>query len=111
MIRGTTPLIKVTLPAEMPIADYVDGTLSIAQGRVEIISKALADMTPVSEDNSFTVRLTQAETLMLDRGLTCEVQLKLIDSDGVVVASQIVRCPCGDILNEETLPHPVEEVV
>lgn len=109
MIRGTTPLIIMTLPAEMPITDFVDGTLSIAQGRVEIISKSLADMTPVSEDNSFTVRLTQEETLLLDRGLTCEVQLKLMNSEGVVVASQIARCPCEDILNEDVIPLPEED--
>lgn len=107
--RGTTPLIILTLPPEMPLTDFADGTFTIAQGRVAIIKKELAEMTPVSEDNSYTFRLTQEEMLSLDRGLTIEAQFKLITTDGVVVASNIIRCSCDDILDETLLELPQEE--
>lgn len=102
MRRGTTPTITMELDDNITVNDIAAATLSIAQNGKEVISKNLNDMTADGESNTLTVTLTQAETLMLDRYITAEIQLKVKIGDDVT-ASDIIETKVKDIINEEVL--------
>lgn len=102
MRRGTTPTITMELDDNITVNDIAAATLSIAQSEKEVISKNLNDMTADGESNTLTVTLTQAETLLLDRYITAELQLKVKIGDDVT-ASDIIETKVKDIINEEVL--------
>ena len=87
MYRGTTPTLKFTLPFDTSTLDAV--WVTIAQGGKVIINKEKSDCDLKGTDISVT--LTQAETLALTAGNKTEIQLRVLTTDGLALASEIFR--------------------
>ena len=87
MYRGTTPTLRFTLPFDTSTLDVV--WVTIAQGGKVIINKEKSDCDLNGKDISVT--LTQAETLVLTAGNKTEIQLRVLTTDGLALASEIFR--------------------
>ena len=87
MYRGTTPTLKFTLPFDTSTLDAV--WVTIAQGGKVIINKEKSDCDLKGTDISVT--LTQEETLALTAGNKTEIQLRVLTTDGLALASEIFR--------------------
>lgn len=87
MYRGTTPTLKFTLPFDTSTLDAV--WVTIAQGGKVIINKEKSDCD--LKGNDISVTLTQEETLALTAGNKTEIQLRVLTTDGLALASAIFR--------------------
>lgn len=87
MYRGTTPTLRFTLPFDTSTLDAV--WVTIAQGGKVIINKTKVDCD--LKGNDISVTLTQAETLALTAGNKTEIQLRVLTTDGLALASEIFR--------------------
>lgn len=96
MYRGTTPTLKFTLPFDTSTLDAV--WVTIAQGGKVIINKTKVDCDLKGKDISVT--LTQAETLALTAENKAEIQLRVLTTDGLALASAIFREDTDRILKD-----------
>lgn len=87
MYRGTTPTLRFTLPFDTSTLDAV--WVTIAQGGEVIINKEKSDCD--LEGTDISVTLTQEETLALTAGNKTEIQLRVLTTDGLALASEIFR--------------------
>ena len=71
MIRGTTPVIVLNLPMELPF-DTLYGTFQ--QKGQTVIEKTLSDV--LVEETKIAITLTQSETLALDSAEIVSIQLR-----------------------------------
>lgn len=92
MRRGTTPTLTFT--PTIDVSGFARVVLTIV-GSDRTLDIEKERMT-FGEGNSFTVTLTQDETLTLGGG--CEAQLRVASSDGMARASEIVSFEVGRIL-------------
>lgn len=96
MIRGTTPTICFKLPfTEEQISEL---WLTINQRGEEVITKTKDDITYDGE--TYSVKLTQEETLRLDDGQYAEIQLRMRTASGDALASQVERVEIQRILKD-----------
>ena len=103
MRRGTTPTLVLEMPAEIPVKDLSELVLSIQQKNKEVIEKRLFDMSVDEMANTLEVMLMQEETLLLQDSRIADVQVKVKLADDSVIASEVIRVPVGEILNEEVI--------
>ena len=103
MRRGTTPTLVLEMPSEIPVKDLLELVLSIQQKNKGVIEKRLFDMTADETANALEVVLTQEETLLLQDSRVADVQVKVKFTDGSVIASEVIRVPVSEILNEEVI--------
>ena len=96
MIRGTTPTLEFTLPfgTELLAGAYV----TLSQNGKVIIDKPLEECE--CNANKLSVKLTQAETLLLDCGCNTEIQVRAKMNSGDAVASRIVTVRTERILKD-----------
>lgn len=87
MYRGTTPTLKFTLPFDTSTLDAV--WVTIAQGGNVIIDKTKVDCDLKGKE--IIVTLTQEETLALKAESKAEIQLRVLTTDGLALASEIFR--------------------
>lgn len=98
MRRGTTPTLTFT--PTIDVSGYARVVLTIVGDRRTLdIEKDRMQFT--GEGTTFTVTLTQDETLTL--GGTCEAQLRVASLDGSARASEIVTFDVGRILRNGRL--------
>ena len=83
--RGTTPTIQVVLPDELDMSTIVTAWIYINQNGEVIVDRS--NDTIEIEDNTLSITLTQEETLALSDGFAF-IQVRLLDTDGVALASQ-----------------------
>ena len=96
MYRGTTPTLKFTLPFDTSTLDAV--WVTIAQGGNAVINKEKSDCDLKGKDISVT--LTQADTLSLTSEIKAEIQLRVLTTDGLALASAIFREDTKRILKD-----------
>ena len=99
MRRGTTPR-QTFIFSDIDITDAKDIEITYSQNDTIIFSKTLSDLTV--DDNTVSFLLTQEETLALNNS-PVEIQVRLLTSDDIVLASRIFRVPVLRILNESVL--------
>lgn len=66
--RGTTPTITIPIPSDINLEEVAKAEFSITQGgktSVPIILKTLEDLVVDTENNAYSVTLTQEDTLRL----------------------------------------------
>lgn len=100
MIRGSTPTLKFELPLEID-NNVTKLRLTFKQNGEIVFEKTEKDI--VINEQFFTVRLTQEETLMFDSSCPIRMQVKIRTTDGNVVPSDVVLIECKDVLSEEIL--------
>lgn len=98
MRRGTTPTLTFT--PTIDVSGFARVVLTIV-GRDRTLDVEKDRMAFTGEGNTFTVTLTQDETLSL--GGPCEAQLRIVSSDGSARASEIVSFQVGRILKNGRL--------
>lgn len=97
IVRGTTPTIRYTFDVVDP-ANIVTAYLSIKQRQGIIIERDQTTMTTNASSVEWT--LTQEETLQLNDGLPCEVQMRYRTVDGKAYASLPKKEGIVDIIKE-----------
>ena len=104
IVRGSTPLLVMTVPDKINLSDIADGTITISQKRsgVKIIKK-LSEMTFDERNRAYSVFLTQAETLSLDSAWLASIQAKLCDNADVVLVSFMYDVEVLQVNNENIL--------
>ena len=93
MIRGTTPQHTYMIPF---------GTEHISKVRVVYSQYGQVVLTKevdtFQDECSFTVCLTQEETLRFDASCLVDIQLRVLMDDGQALCSDIIKCGVGRCL-------------
>ena len=88
--RGTTPIITATVEDNIDLSSIKTAWLYISQGignnRKIVIDKETTDLTISGKNVSVT--LSQEDTLSLVSGLISQIQIRLLNEQGVAYASQ-----------------------
>ena len=101
MRRGTTPTITVSVGA-----DLTDLNVHLALDAGTLIVKDDPDMEYADGVTTITAKLTQEDTLSMQAGHICSVQVRAFNADGsTAMASTIGTVPVEGILEDGELPH------
>ena len=98
MIRGTTPTHIFQMPFS---AETLKFTITYAQNDREIVKKTEEDCDV--KGNAIMITLSQEDTLLFDEKKAVQVQLKTLDFEGNVKASNVMITTAGKILDEEVI--------
>lgn len=99
MIRGTTPTHIFKIPFDT--ANLKEVRIFYAQNKKVIVEKTTENC--VMEENKITVKLTQEETLRFSHMKNTEIQLKVMTTDGTVMATHPLQVHVCEILKDEVL--------
>lgn len=102
MRKGTTLNFNLTLPRDYRLSEITGAIFSITQGGREVVRKELSQFIPHARTNSYTVPLTQSDTMGLSANQISLAQLKIRIGDSII-ASQIEKLRVGAILNQEII--------
>lgn len=101
MIRGTTPTNTFVSCTDLSEATIVEAYFTYSQNDEVIFEKSMPAIT--IDGKRISVKLTQADTLLLDDDEDVEIQAALKFSDGTVIRSKVVRTDVGMILKDEAI--------
>ena len=96
IIRGTTPTIFFHFPFD--VEEIEEMWLTIAQRGRDVLTKEKEDME--YDNGTFSVTLSQDETLRLDARQKTEIQLRVKFVNGYAVASEEKHLNVDDILKD-----------
>lgn len=99
MIQGTTPTHQFTIPMDAAVIQTV--RVAYAQKDKVLLVKEGDDCRV--EGNVVEVKLTQEETLLFDEFSSVQIQVRVLTTAGDALASDLIRVPCGAILDKEVL--------
>ena len=99
MIRGTTPTHTFKIP--FPVSSVKEAMVIYAQDDIEVFHKDTVDC--AMKDNEISVTLTQEDTLLLNHQMPVQVQLRLLTTKGVAMASSVKVVSVKKCLNNEVL--------
>ena len=99
MIRGTTPTHIFNVPFSTSLIKEL--RISYAQDGLIVLEKTEA--TATLTDNTISVELTQEETLSFNDKKNIALQVKVLTTDGKVLATQIQQVRVDRCLSEEVL--------
>jgi len=100
--RGTTPTFEFETETELSLFDEIFIVLKqeAENGQVKVEKTFTGDCTKTDE-NHFSVKLSQKETLSLAEGKKTELQLKAKTKEGDVMTTDIVTLNVRRVLKEE----------
>lgn len=96
MIRGTTPTLEFILPFEVSIIQKMYITFS--QNNTVIFELTEKDCN--LSESTVTVTLTQEQTLLLDDTLNLSIQMRVLTTDNVALASEMIYTNVDGILKD-----------
>lgn len=96
MIRGTTPTLEFTLPFSTDMLD--EAWVTICQKDRVVLNKELEHCQ--CQENKLVVKLTQAETLLLESECNSEIQVRVRTKEGEALASNIIAVSIERILKD-----------
>lgn len=102
MRRGTTPTIVVTVDGDI---SQMDIYLTFKCGRREL-TKTGADLTVTTEQHGqltstrIETKLSQADTLGMQAGQDCEVQIRACSGEGTAIATTIGSIDVDRVLKD-----------
>lgn len=99
IVRGTTPKIEFDLPYEESELEEVE--LTIAQKRAILFKKYKKDLS--FDGKKASIRLSQEETLEIEKNLALQFQVRIKTADGIVRASEIESISPYDLLANEVI--------
>lgn len=101
IVRGSTPLLVVTLPEDLKTSDIASGIITISQRKIGVsISKTLDEMQIDENKGSYSVFLKQSETLQFDSTKPAAIQAKFCSIDDIVLVSFIQNIEILPVNNE-----------
>lgn len=99
MIQGTTPTHQFTVPMDASLIQKV--RITYAQKDTVLLTKEETDCR--IEGNVIELKLSQEETLLFDEFSSVQIQVRVLTTAGDALASDLIRIPCGAILDKEVL--------
>ena len=99
MIQGTTPTHRFNIPLDASIIQRVKVTYA-QSGKVLLVKE---DAECRVEGGVIELKLTQEETLLFDEFSSVQIQVRVLTTGGDALASDVIRVPCGAILDKEVL--------
>lgn len=100
IVRGSTPLLVITMPDDIEISDIASGVITISQKKAGVsIVKTLDEMK--LEGKKYSVFLKQSETLKLDSTKPAAIQAKFCTIDDIVLVSFIQNIEILPVNNEK----------
>jgi hypothetical protein len=99
MIQGTTPTHQFTVPMDASLIQKV--RITYAQKDTVLLTKEETDCR--IEGNVIELKLSQEETLLFDEFSSVQIQVRVLTTGGDALASDLIRIPCGAILDKEVL--------
>ena len=102
MIRGTKPTILYKLPFSTSIIKSAEITIKYDDGLKKILIKKTLDDCVLGEKRIET-RLTQEETLQLPAPATIFVQLRILTTDDIALATKIHKSSVEKLLVDEVI--------
>jgi hypothetical protein len=100
MIRATTPTHSFELPFDYE--QFVSKILiTYKQGDKIVLEKTENDI--VFDGNVVSYELTQEETLLFDRDIIVDIQVRVLTKGEQSLASQVWHKPIEDVLNDKVL--------
>ena len=99
MIQGTTPTHQFTIPMDASSVQKVRVTYAQKDDVLLVKEGEECRMT----GNVIEVKLTQEETLLFNEFSHVQIQVRVLTTDGEALASDLIRVPCGAILDKEVL--------
>lgn len=100
MIRGTTPTFTFKIQSSVPVTTLSEAFITFKQLKKVVLEKGLSDCTVDTENNTITLELSQAETLLFEESIMAEVQLRVRLQDNSALASDVKRIDVHRILKE-----------
>lgn len=100
MRRATTPTHTFSFPHEY-VGKISKILVTYSQNGEQLLNKTEKDGT--IDGNKFYFTLTQEETNLFNTTYYVEVQIRILTSDNVAVASDVAVEPCEKVLNDEVL--------
>lgn len=102
MIRGTTPTLLYTLPFSAALIKSAEITIEYVDDfRRVLITKELKDCE--CGEKSIGARLTQEETLQFPAPASVLVQLRIVTTDGIVLATEPEAVQVKNLLAEDVI--------
>lgn len=102
MIKGTTPTIQYNLPFESGLIKKAEIVVKYVDANKEtLIVKQLEDC--VLGDKSISAKLTQEETILLPAPSFAEVQLRVVTTDGTILATEPEKVTVKRLLKEDVI--------
>ena len=102
MIKGTTPTIHYDLPFESSLISTAEIVLEYVDANKKVlIVKGLADCT--FGEKSIEAFLTQEETLQLPAPSIAYVQLRVVTTDGTVMATVAKKVDIKRLLKDDSI--------
>ena len=99
MIQGTTPTHRFNIPLDAATIQRVRVTYA-QQDKVLLVKE---DSDCRVEGNVIELKLTQEETLLFDEFSSVQIQVRVLTAGGDALASELIRVPCGAVLDKEVL--------
>ena len=96
MIRGTTPTLEFTLPFELVEIDKL--WITFSQNNKEVFTVEKQDL--VLGDKTISLKLSQKQTLLLSSNSMVNIQIRVVDTKGLAMASNIIKTPVQQILKD-----------
>ena len=99
MIRGTTPSLTFNLPFNTTLVQSAEISIQYTdEYKKVLIVKELEDCE--LGETSISTRLTQEETLQIPATTDAKVQIRVLTTDGLALASDIFTVKVKKLLNE-----------
>ena len=103
ILQGTTPSLAISISAEdFSVSDVAKLELVLQNGS-SIWKKGLSDVTVDTEENSFTYRFTESETLQLKPQHSLTYQLRFQFQDGSIVGTKKASLRVDDLISEAVM--------
>ena len=102
MIQGTTPSLHFNLPFPASLIKKAEITLQyIDDLKKVLIVKTLEDCE--LGETSISARLTQEETLQLPAPATAKVQIRIVTTDDVILATDSYKISVKELLKKDVI--------
>ena len=102
MIRGTTPTLLFNLPFSATVIKSAEITIKYVDGLKKILIKKLLCDCELGETTIGT-RLTQEETLQFPAPASVSVQLRILTTDDIVLATEAYTVKVKKLLAEDVI--------
>ena len=99
MIRGTTPTLLFNLPFQTSLISNAEILLKYTDSNKTVLIEKTIDECELGDTTISTV-LTQEETLQLPAPTDVKIQLRILTTDGTVMATDIYRVSVKKLLKE-----------
>lgn len=95
--RGTTPTITIHVPEDVELNTASEIWVTLKQ-QPKILTKKLTNGAVLITGSDISINLTQTETLQFQAGAGGLIQVRILLSDGLALASQIERVNIYDVI-------------